>query len=193
MKKSKLIVVTGGDRSGKSAFAERYAKALPGRHAYVATAEVSDEEMAERIALHQARRPETWMTYEIPRQLLSSIDRVLIESDVILLDCLTIYFSNYLYDHRNDDDRTIVEGAVREIEGLIEKIQVCQGKTAIIVTNELGCGLVPMDHVSRLYRDMMGILNQHTAAAADEVYLTVSGITIELKGQQVHLGRSLEP
>lgn len=92
MDTSKIILVTGGARSGKSAFAERYAAALPGRHAYVATARIFDEEMAQRIAIHRKRRPSSWQTWEIPQDLPETMERLCQSSDVALVDCLTLYF-----------------------------------------------------------------------------------------------------
>lgn len=93
MGNSKLVLVTGGARSGKSDFAERYAAVLPGRHAYVATAFVSDDEMARRIALHRKRRPASWATWEVPHHLPDVVDDLCKSADVVLVDCLTIYFS----------------------------------------------------------------------------------------------------
>ena len=179
MDTSKIILVTGGARSGKSAFAERYAAALPGRHAYVATARIFDEEMAQRIAIHRKRRPSSWQTWEIPERLCQS-------SDVVLVDCLTLYFSNYLFAHDGEDDEAVIDGALAELQAVLAAFRQA-GVTAVLVTNELGCGIVPMEHVSRLYRDLMGKINQAAAAEADEVYLSVCGITTELKHQAVCL------
>ena len=104
METSNIILVTGGARSGKSAFAERYAAALPGRHAYVATARIFDEEMARRIAAHRRRRPSSWQTWEIPEDLPGTMERLCRSSDVVLVDCLTLYFSNYLFAHDGEAD-----------------------------------------------------------------------------------------
>ena len=186
MDTSKIILVTGGARSGKSAFAERYAAALPGRHAYVATARIFDEEMAQRIAIHRKRRPSSWQTWEIPKELPETMERLCQSSDVVLVDCLTLYFSNYLFAHDGEDDEDVIDGALAELQAVLAAFRQA-GVTAVLVTNELGCGIVPMEHVSRLYRDLMGKINQAAAAEADEVYLSVCGITTELKHQAVCL------
>lgn len=186
MDTSKIILVTGGARSGKSAFAERYAAALPGRHAYVATARIFDEEMAQRIAIHRKRRPSSWQTWEIPQDLPETMERLCQSSDVVLVDCLTLYFSNYLFAHDGEDDEAIIDGALAELQAVLAAFRQA-GVTVVLVTNELGCGIVPMEHVSRLYRDLMGKINQAAAAEADEVYLSVCGITTELKHQAVYL------
>lgn len=186
MDTSKIILVTGGARSGKSAFAERYAAALTGRHAYVATARIFDEEMAQRIAIHRKRRPSSWQTWEIPQDLPETMERLCQSSDVVLVDCLTLYFSNYLFAHDGEDDDAIIDGALAELQAVLAAFRQA-GVTGVLVTNELGCGIVPMEHVSRLYRDLMGKINQAAAAEADEVYLSVCGITTELKHQAVCL------
>ena len=186
MDTSKIILVTGGARSGKSAFAERYAAALPGRHAYVATACIFDEEMAQRVAIHRQRRPASWRTWEIPKNLLASMVPLCQASDVVLVDCLTLYFSNYLFAHDGEDDEAIIDGALAELSAVMAAFRRA-GVTVIFVTNELGCGIVPMEHVSRLYRDLIGKINQAAAAEADEVYVSVCGIATELKHQAVCL------
>lgn len=186
MDTSKIILVTGGARSGKSVFAERYAAALSGRHAYVATARIFDEEMAQRIAIHRKRRPSSWQTWEIPQDLPETMERLCQSSDVVLVDCLTLYFSNYLFAHDGEDDEAVIDGALAELQAVLAAFRQA-GVTAVLVTNELGCGIVPMEHVSRLYRDLMGKINQAAAAEADEVYLSVCGITTELKHQAVCL------
>ena len=183
---SKIILVTGGARSGKSAFAERYAAALPGRHAYVATARIFDEEMARRIAIHRQRRPSSWQTWEIPEDLPATMERLCRSSDVVLVDCLTLYFSNYLFAHDGEGDEAVIDGALEELQAVMAAFRRA-GVTAVLVTNELGCGIVPMEHLSRLYRDLIGKINQAAAAEADDVYLSVCGITTELKHQAVCL------
>ena len=186
MEKKKIIVVTGGARSGKSAFAERYAAALSGRHAYVATARIFDQEMAERIAVHRRRRPPSWQTWEVPEDLPALAERICRSADVVLVDCLTLYFSNYLFAHDGEADDAVVAGAAAELQQIMAAFRRA-GVTVIFVANELGCGIVPMEHVSRLYRDLIGRINQDAAAAADEVYLSVCGLTIEVKHQAVRL------
>ena len=107
-------------------------------------------------------------------------------SDVVLVDCLTLYFSNYLFAHDGEDDEAIIDGALAELTAVMAAFRRA-GVTVIFVTNELGCGIVPMEHVSRLYRDLIGKINQAAAAEADEVYVSVCGITTEIKHQAVCL------
>lgn len=178
--KSKLIVVTGGARSGKSLFAEEYLTSCSGRKAYVATAQILDEEMKERVAEHRRRRPEDWQTLEISSGLSAAFPAVLEQADAVLVDCLTLYLSNYLFAHEGDGDERILQGALREIEDIVRAVRQTEDKTAIFVTNELGCGIVPMSHISRLYRDVVGKVNQYAAGQADEVYWTVCGIPVEI-------------
>lgn len=178
--KSKLIVVTGGARSGKSLFAEEYLTSCSGRKAYVATAQILDEEMKERVAEHRRRRPEDWQTLEISSGLSAAFPAVLEQADAVLVDCLTLYLSNYLFAHETAGDEEILQGALQEMENIVGAVRQTEAKTVIFVTNELGCGIVPMSHISRLYRDVVGKVNQYAAGQADEVYWTVCGIPVEL-------------
>lgn len=178
--KSKLIVVTGGARSGKSLFAEEYLTSCSGRKAYVATAQVLDEEMKERVAEHRRRRPEDWQTLEISSGLSAAFPAVLEQAAAVLVDCLTLYLSNYLFAHETAGDEEILQGALQEMENIVGAVRQTEDKTVIFVTNELGCGIVPMSHISRLYRDVVGKVNQYAAGQADEVYWTVCGIPVEL-------------
>ena len=178
--KSKLIVVTGGARSGKSLFAEEYLTSCSGRKAYVATAQILDEEMKERVAEHRRRRPEDWQTLEISSGLSAAFPAVLEQADAVLVDCLTLYLSNYLFAHETAGDEEILQGALQEMENIVGAVRQTADKTVIFVTNELGCGIVPMSHISRLYRDVVGKANQYAAGHADEVYWTVCGIPVEI-------------
>lgn len=178
--KSKLIVVTGGARSGKSLFAEAYLASCSGRKAYVATAQILDEEMKERVAEHRRRRPEDWQTLEISSGLSAAFPAVLEQADAVLVDCLTLYLSNYLFAHETAGDEEILQGALQEMENIVGAVRQTEDKTVIFVTNELGCGIVPMSHISRLYRDVVGKVNQYAAGQADEVYWTVCGIPVEI-------------
>ena len=178
--KSKLIVVTGGARSGKSLFAEEYLTSCSGRKAYVATAQILDEEMKKRVAEHRSRRPEDWQTLEISSGLSAAFPAVLEQADAVLVDCLTLYLSNYLFAHETAGDEEILQGALQEMENIVGAVRQTEDKTVIFVTNELGCGIVPMSHISRLYRDVVGKVNQYAAGQADEVYWTVCGIPVEI-------------
>ncbi|MCI1750473.1 MAG: bifunctional adenosylcobinamide kinase/adenosylcobinamide-phosphate guanylyltransferase [Megasphaera cerevisiae] len=187
MMKSKIIIVTGGARSGKSAFAEHYLMTCKGRHAYVATAQILDEEMAERVAAHRCRRPAAWQTFECPAHLPDQLANVLETADAVLVDCLTLYFSNFLFRYEAEIDGVVMSAAEEEMRHIIEAVKQRADKTVVFVTNELGSGIVPMEKISRLYRDIIGRINQYAAAAADEVYLTVCGIPMEIKSRQIML------
>lgn len=184
---ARIVLVTGGARSGKSQFAEQYLEACPGRHGYIATAQVLDDEMADRVARHRSRRPASWQTFEVPSGLGNQIDHILQQTDNILLDCLTLYFSNFLLQRDGDDFSHILKEAENEWDGVLRAVRQSRDGVFVVVTNELGSGIVPMAKVSRQYRDLIGFLNQRTAAEADEVYLSVCGITMEIKSRQVRL------
>lgn len=160
-----ITLVTGGARSGKSALAER----LVARHdlprIYIATAESRDDEMSERIAQHQSRRGESWITVEEP----VALDRALRETDgrgVRLVDCLTLWLAN-----RMDS---------ADIEGLVLTLRQ-QRMPVVLVTNELGQGIVPGNEMARRFRDRHGWMNQAVAGVADEVWMSVSGQPLRLK------------
>ncbi|MCX7780599.1 MAG: bifunctional adenosylcobinamide kinase/adenosylcobinamide-phosphate guanylyltransferase [Negativicutes bacterium] len=177
----KIIVVTGGARSGKSVFAERYAAAANQTTAYIATAEIYDEEMRVRVDRHQARRPEAWYTFEAPLCAHEAIDKAAQVAEIILFDCLTLYVTNIMLapeTPQTAEER--FQQVMQEIDKLLASARQ-SGKTVIIVTNEVGLGIVPDNALAREFRDLAGMANQKAAAAADEVYLVVSGLAIELK------------
>lgn len=178
-----VMLVTGGARSGKSAFAEARLAACPEPCGYIATAPVCDEEMKARVEAHQQRRPDSWKTYEIPRRLPSALPDIWCRCQSLLLDCLTLYFSTYLWDHRTETDAVIIKGALAEMKAILDTVQNGSGQHLIMVTNELGCGIVPMERTSRLYRDVIGSINQYAASRADEVYLVACGLPLRLKGE----------
>lgn len=178
-----IILVTGGARSGKSAFAERYAAAHGRRIAYIATAQILDEEMRYRVALHRERRPEAWQTYEAPFAAEQAIEEAAVASDTILFDCVTIYLSNLLcsLDETQLADEAFVHAQSEEAIDRLVAAARAGGARCIFVTNEVGAGIVPEHRLSRLYRDMAGRANQRLAEAAEEVYLTVAGIPVNLR------------
>jgi adenosylcobinamide kinase / adenosylcobinamide-phosphate guanylyltransferase len=171
----RLILFTGGARSGKSRLAERYAALQNAPVAYIATAEAGDDEMRERIAHHRARRPPGWSTIEAPVAVGWALS-ALPAGSVALLDCLSLLVTNLLLAHERDPEPPIEH----EIAALLEAARQ-RDLTLIVVTNEVGMGIVPAYPLGRQYRDLLGRANQRVAALADEVYLAVAGIPVELK------------
>lgn len=184
---SNISLVTGGARSGKSVFAEELLACAAGPKAYIATARIEDDEMARRIAWHRKRRPASWQTLEAPSGLASVLSKALTRADAVLIDCLTIYFSNYLLSHLDTTFEGLVDGAMAELDDILDAARRYPQKTVIFVTNELGSGIVPMEQLSRDYRDLLGLVNQRVAREAGQVYLTVCGIATEIKSRQVTL------
>lgn len=179
----KMILVTGGARSGKSAFAEQLARESGGSVAYIATAEVWDEEMAHRVTLHRSRRPAGWKTYEAPREAAAVIREAGREHGVILFDCVTIYLSNMLCREAEPYDEAHLTALVRgEMAALVEAARGLPKEAEVLfVTNEVGAGIVPEKRLARLYRDLAGLANQQLAAAADAVYAVLCGIPLRIK------------
>ncbi len=182
--KSKLILCSGGARSGKSEFAEKLALSLKGEKAYIATARIYDEEVQTRVNQHKARRGEEWKNYEIPLHISASFADLAKDSDILLLDCLTMYVMNYMMDCESDEVESIL---INEMNNLFEILMHIENKTLICVTNEIGLGIVPEDALSRRFRDLAGLINRMVANQATEVFFTVSGITIEIKGKGVKI------
>ena len=178
----RLILVTGGARSGKSTFAEQLAAQLGGDDVlFVATAEALDDDMRRRIAAHRQARPAAWQTEEAPRHVGRRIAQSLGTRSVVLVDCLTLLVSNALLSLGDEPDAQQAERlAIEEVDQLIEAISRSTA-TVIVVTNEVGLGLVPPYRLGRIYRDVLGKANQRLAAQADAVYLLVSGLPIDVK------------
>ena len=164
---SSIIFVLGGARSGKSRFAESLCQAP---RTYIATAQAFDEEMIKRIAQHQSDRGKEWHTLEAPIDLVGALR--LAKGDV-LLDCLTLWLNNLLMAEKD------VQAA---LDGLLAQLQINRQKL-VIVSNELGLGLVPEHGLSRRFRDLHGLMNQQVAAIADCVVFTIAGIPQVIKGQ----------
>lgn len=176
-----LILVLGGARSGKSRVAEKLAAQLGPRVVYLATAEAGDPEMATRIAHHRERRPVNWRTVEMPRQVGEALAREGRDADIVLLDCLTLLANNLLLPLGDDPNPEEAEAHLeREIDGLLAAYEAGPA-SLIVVSNEVGWGLVPPYPLARLYRDMLGRAHQRLAARADRVFLVVAGIAVDLK------------
>lgn len=189
--KSTIILCSGGARSGKSEFAEQLALSLKGRKAYVATGQAFDDEMKDRIKKHQLRRGKEWITFEIPLHLHENWEQITNVSDVILIDCLTMFTSNHVFAHgdiNTQEDANRIESIIlEELRLLLQEINNSNDKTVIFVTNEIGLGIVPENKLARYFRDITGRVNREVASAANRMYLTISGVTIELKSQEVHI------
>jgi adenosylcobinamide kinase/adenosylcobinamide-phosphate guanylyltransferase len=170
----KIYFITGGARSGKSSFAESLASDLAGKRAYIATAQALDPEMAAKIEKHRRDRGDAWDTYEEPLAVDELLGKLSGRYQVVLLDCLTLWLSNVIAHTDGDDaiaarSRTLV-AAIRQFAG-----------TCIVVSNEVGLGIVPDNPLARKFRDLAGMLNQEMARTADEVYFTASGIPVKIK------------
>ncbi|MBC8014673.1 MAG: bifunctional adenosylcobinamide kinase/adenosylcobinamide-phosphate guanylyltransferase [Sporomusaceae bacterium] len=187
----KIILVTGGARSGKSLFAEQYALAQDGSMAYIATAQIYDQEMESRVTLHRTRRADRWQTFEAPYDAHQTIELAAREANVILFDCLTLYTSNLLLSPSAPDDQEHkFQYIMEQIDKLLSNARSSQA-TVIFVTNEVGMGIVPDNALARQYRDIAGMVNQKVAGYADEVYLVVSGLAVEIKKIAVNITKEV--
>ena len=175
---NKIILLLGGARSGKSAYAQELAGLTGGRVLFCATAEALDGEMQSRIEKHRKSRPPGWETLEASRDIGRALGQKASAYDVIVIDCITILVANVIGD---DTEAEKAESSVdAEILNLIELLKRRQSKY-ILVSNEAGSGLVPDNRLGRLYRDELGKANQKLAAVSDEVYLLTAGIPLKLK------------
>jgi adenosylcobinamide kinase/adenosylcobinamide-phosphate guanylyltransferase len=178
-------LVFGGARSGKSAYAERIAAASGKEVVYIATAAAGDAEMAARIAHHRAQRPAHWHTVEEPTALAAALAAWRATDRLVLVDCLTLWLSNLMFsDGRQYPDVGAIELPARfhdERAALLAELDAGRGDV-ILVSNEVGMGIVPWGAVSRSYADEAGRLNQSVAAACDRVALVAAGLPLMLKG-----------
>ena len=178
----RLLLVLGGARSGKSAYAQQLAQELGGsRVLFVATAQAWDAEMAQRIARHRQERPAAWRTLEAPQRVGQAIALHRGDAGVVLVDCLTLLVSNTILRLGEVPDPAAAAVAVQE--EVTALLHTCQTSTAtsILVSNEVGLGLVPDNPLGRLYRDLLGRANQTLAAQAEAVYFMVAGLPVEVK------------
>lgn len=168
----RIILITGGSRSGKSTYAEKLALELSDHPVYLATARIWDEEFRERVRRHQARRGPQWTNIEEEKQL----SRHALEGRVVLVDCLTLWCTNFFFDLGSDVDQALA-AAQAEFDRFTQ-----QDATFILVTNEIGMGGTSDNEIQRKFTDLQGWMNQYVAAHADQVILMVSGIPVKIKG-----------
>lgn len=165
-------MITGGQRSGKSLFAENLALSRSDRPCYLATARVYDEEFRKRVDVHKARRGDRWVNFEIP---LRVSEAGIGEEDVVLLDCLTLLATNWFFEC-GEDVKSTVNSVTAELDALFSRMA-----DVIIVTNEIGLGGVSPNALQRRFADVQGAVNQWVSERASEVYLVVSGIPVKIK------------
>jgi adenosylcobinamide kinase / adenosylcobinamide-phosphate guanylyltransferase len=166
-------LILGGAKSGKSAHAERLVAAYPAPYIYVATAEVLDEEMADRVQAHQKRRMHAWETVECPLELVKTLGEFRGRRQAVLVDCLTLWLTNLLLQTPEGSPET----AVRDLLVCLQAIDY----PLFLVSNEVGGGIVPDNALARRFRDLAGITNQQIAAACPAVSLVVAGLPLRLK------------
>lgn len=198
---SNFTLITGGARSGKSTFAEQLA-AHPGRPViYIATAQVLDNEMAWRVKKHQEQRPNNWQLIEEPFDIPSALEGIRNEDAVVLLDCVTIWLSNLMLKSLGSTSEslfpdTLTPEAEQDILVQVQKTATLAQEIApqvIMVTNEVGQGIVPDNPMARSYRDLAGRSNQILAHQADKVFWVVAGYPLEVKQSGQELLDSLKP
>ncbi|CAN5420758.1 bifunctional adenosylcobinamide kinase/adenosylcobinamide-phosphate guanylyltransferase [soil metagenome] len=195
---SSLTFILGGARSGKSDYALELARQLAGEQPvlFVATAQAGDGEMAERIARHRSERPDHWQTLEAPRQVGESIVAYLTQAEqrpvVIVVDCLTLLVSNVLFAGEDAETEPYLQIQARmdsEVDALLVAARVANCPM-IIVSNEVGLGIVPLGRISRAYQDLIGRANRQVAAAAEHAIFLLAGIPLDLKALQMDMGQS---
>ena len=172
----RIVLVTGGARSGKSSFALEEALRHSGKRVFIATALALDDEMKDRIRKHQAERGEDFATIEEPLDLTSRLDSLGEDVEVVVVDCLTVWLGNLFHKWGNNE-----EGVKRQIERFCEVLPATNIRL-ILVTNEVGFGIVPENELARHYRDMLGFLNHKIAEHSDKVYCCICGIPLCIKG-----------
>ena len=184
----KIILITGGARSGKSTYAEKLAKEENGKVLYVATSIPFDEEMRERVKKHRERRPSNWDTFEGYKNLKDIFSNPRLDFDVVLLDCITIMVTNLLFEKTGENIESFSEeklngiegGILKEVADFIDEAEKTT-KTIILVTDEVGFGIVPEYKSARVFRDIAGRVNQYIAKRSKEVSLVVCGIQVKVK------------
>ncbi|MBN2440578.1 MAG: bifunctional adenosylcobinamide kinase/adenosylcobinamide-phosphate guanylyltransferase [Spirochaetales bacterium] len=188
--KSHTVLILGGVRSGKSDAALKLAAKMAGTKqnvVFIATGTAQDDEMKERIENHKKQRPPGWTTIEAQRECGRQLSGLKTKADVVILDCLTMLVANFLMEGHDADDETLLETKI--IEELHSFFHVCKerGAACILVSNEVGMGVVPPSKMGRVYRDLLGKANKYAAAAADKVLLMVAGLAVDIKKLSVDL------
>jgi len=177
----RMILLLGGARAGKSTYAMRLAqdgeRTSVDEVCFIATAQGLDEDMTKRIARHRAERSPHWRTIEEPCQIDEAL-RQASEARIVIVDCLTLFVSNWLMRHEDEHE---CEQFVRRITRNFLELTRTRQQTIICVSNEVGLGVVPDTNLGRVFRDLLGRVNQEFAAAADEVYLLIAGLPLQLK------------
>ena len=184
----KLTLIIGGGRSGKSSFAQKLVERSDQAVTFIATAQALDEEMSARIAKHRAARTALWTTLEIPFNIALYLRDDSSSAGIYLLDCVTLLVSNLIMQNtKNDiaDEQKSLHAVENEIKDLLAYIHENEADW-IIVSNEVGQGLVPPYQLGRVYRDLLGMVNQQLAVVADEVYWMVAGIPVLIQGATAH-------
>jgi adenosylcobinamide kinase / adenosylcobinamide-phosphate guanylyltransferase len=181
----KIVLLLGGARSGKSHYAQEMAKNMAERVLFVATAEAGDEDMRHRIENHQRSRPAAWRTLEATTGIGDRIEDEIQDEQLVIVDCITLLINNIFchYDQKQFEvieDSIIEKEVVAEVNELLKCIQKVDA-SFIIISNEVGLGIVPDNRMGRLYRDFLGRVNQMLAQAATEVYFMMAGIPLRVK------------
>lgn len=171
---SELVLVTGGVRSGKSSYAQRIADSSGLKVFFIATAEELDGDMKKRIRAHKGSRPDGWVTIEEPLKLNGALKSLPSGKKAVIVDCLTLLISNLLEKGKSDDQ------IISEIKASLKAARA-KAELTVIVTNEVGSGIVPLNALSRRFRDLQGKINQIAAKEADRACLLVSGIPVNIK------------
>jgi len=172
---SRIILITGGARSGKSLLGEQLAENFGAPRAYIATGEAGDREMEERIERHRLRRDSSWRTIEEPCDLTGAIRRNDSLFKVMLVDCITLWLSNLLLKY--DDPRKVM-GEVKNLASSISSLST----PLVLISSEVGMGIISDNRLARIFCDLSGEANQLLAKSADEVHVTISGLPLRLKG-----------
>ncbi|MBD5213727.1 MAG: bifunctional adenosylcobinamide kinase/adenosylcobinamide-phosphate guanylyltransferase [Bacteroidales bacterium] len=170
---ARIVMVTGGQRSGKSLLAEQITLSLSDSPVYLATARILDAGMEERVKIHRDRRGQQWTTVEAP---LSPADAADLKGRTVLLDCLTMLATNHFLDSGMD-----VGASATAVTAQLEKLKASDADTVVIVTNEIGLGGISADEMQRKFTDLQGLVNTRLGQMADEAYISLSGIKLKLK------------